>query len=269
MTAAQADVEMSLKLLPEPRPAAELTAPAPASSPPPPKARAHRAEELTPFVAWSSEARSARPPELTGAREASLFDGFLNAPEAIVDRLLSPERVPALVVAAAAVTASCAAAYEAALVWGFHLPSARPIAMAPLMILLAEAAAVGPIFAASVLAAARIPLARLGAALLAASATGALLMAALAPAIVVVIGFDREWLGPLSMVAAFLLAASVSGLRLYRLLMGMAERLYQREAGPTARLSPADAERAALVARLACMSVGFTLGLACWTSSSL
>jgi hypothetical protein len=219
-------------------------------------------------VAWTLETRTAGPARLADAQPSSLFDGFLHHPGVVIDHLLTPKRVPELVITSAAITAVAAALYEAAIVTGFHLPSLRPVLAGPLMVLVAEAAAVGPIYAASVMAAARLPVARLGAAMLAATATGALLLAALAPALYVVIDYDRQWLGPVAMVAAFALAGLTSGRRLYRLLLGMAERLYQNEAGPTARLLPADAERAALVARVACMAVGFTLSLACWTSSA-
>ena len=85
--------------------------------------------------------------------------------------------------------------------------------------LLALAASLGPIYAASILLAARVPLARLVAALLASAATGSLVLAGLAPPLYLMWRLDSEWAGPLTLCAAFLLSGLSAGARIHRLLL--------------------------------------------------
>ncbi|MFP2934106.1 hypothetical protein ACLESO_55075, partial [Pyxidicoccus sp. 3LG] len=143
-------------------------------------------------------------------------------------------------------------------------------ALTALNVLLSLAVSLGPIYVTGILVAARVPLARLVAALLASAATGVLLLAGLAPPLYLLWGLDSEWAGPLMLTAAFLLAGGAAGLRVHRLLELMAESVTRTALGdPTAVLGEADAFRVGILARIACMMVAFTLALGVWAFDAL
>jgi hypothetical protein len=135
---------------------------------------------------------------------------------------------------------------------------------------MALAASLGPIYATSILLAARVPLARLVAALLASAATGSLLLAALASPLYLLTRLNAEWAGPLMLTSAFLLAGSAAGARVHRLLGLMAEQVTRNALGDSAaKLSGEDAFRVGILARISCMVLAFTLALGFWAFNAL
>ncbi|HEX8437770.1 hypothetical protein, partial [Archangium sp.] len=137
-------------------------------------------------------------------------------------------------------------------------------------VLMALAASLGPIYAASILVAARVPLARLVAALLASAATGSLLLAGLAPPLYLLWRLDGEWAGPLLLTGAFLLSGTAAGARIHRLLSLMAESVTRAALdNPTAMLSAEDSYRVGILARVSWMMVAFTSGLGFWAFNAL
>jgi hypothetical protein len=127
-----------------------------------------------------------------------------------------------------------------------------------------------PIYAASILVAARVPLARLVAALLASAATGSLLLAGLAPPLYLLWRLDSEWAGPLLLTAAFLLSGGAAGARIHRLLSLLAESVTRAALGnPTAALSAEDTFRVGILARVSWMMVAFTSALGFWAFDAL
>jgi len=233
----------------------------------PPRRAARAVESLTPFVGWRPEERSSLPTELfEGPREPSLLVDLLREPSSVVERLLDPARASPLVLGSLTAIAVGTAAFAAVIAKAFGGSElAKAACLAGLTVLGATAAALGPVWVAGVLVAARVPLSRLVPAILGAAATGALLLGALAPATYFLWRLDSEWAGPLSAVAAFVVAGTSAGARLRRTLILVAERVTCDALGdPDARLSAADAFRVGIVARVALMMLGFTYGLALW-----
>jgi hypothetical protein len=241
---------------------------------PPARTRAPAHEPLTPFLPWSAEERVPLPAEVGASpSEGSLLVELLREPTGIVDRLLDPSRLHGVVlgslcaiVAGAGVfaQATSAALHGGSLWWG------RPVLLMSLNVLMALAASLGPIYAASLLVAARVPLARLVGALLAATATGSLLVGALAPPLYVLWRLDNEWAGPLMLLATFVLAGFVAGARIHRLLQTMALAVTRAALGdPAATLSAGDAFRVGIVARIAWMLLAFTLACGFWALDAL
>ncbi|MFY0565406.1 hypothetical protein ACN28E_16405 [Archangium lansingense] len=231
------------------------------------------AEPLTPFMPWSVEERAPLPePALPGEPERQLLVELLREPSAIVERLLDPARLQGLVVGSVGVIAvgTSVFAATASAARGHGEPWALPAALASVNVLMGLAASLGPIYAASILVAARVPIARLVAALLASAATGSLLLAGLAPPLYLLWRLDAEWAGPLLLTAAFLLSGAAAGARIHRLLSLLAEAVTRTALGnASAVLSPEDAFRVGILARVSWMMVAFTSGLGFWAFNAL
>lgn len=255
------------------RPVASPEVP-PAPSAPQPSQAPRLIEPLTPFVPWSPEERAPLPGvDAADAEERSLLVELLREPLSIVERLLDPSRLQGVVLGSLGIIVASASAMTLvttrAMVWRgtwWWLPSVA----ASLGVLGSLAASIGPIYATSMLVSARVPLARLMGALLAATATGSVLLAALAPPVYVLWALDREWAGPLMFCFAFGLAGIVSGARIHGLLKLMAQAVTRAALGdPTAVLSTEDAFRVGIVARVACMLLAFTLACCFWPLMTL
>ncbi|MFL5354541.1 hypothetical protein [Archangium sp.] len=231
------------------------------------------AEPLTPFMPWSVEERAPLPEPATASEpERQLLVELLREPSFIVERLLDPTKLQGLVLGSVGVitvsTSLFAATSSAAR--GHGESWALPAALTSLNVLMALAASLGPIYAASILVAARVPLARLVAALLASAATGSLLLAGLAPPLYLLWRLDAEWAGPLLLLGAYLLSGAAAGARIHRLLSLMAESVTRSALGDaSAVLSAEDAFRVGILARVSWMMVAFTSGLGFWAFNAL
>ena len=182
---------------------------------------------------------------------------LVSDPAAVVERILDPRRLEGLVVGALAVLVGSTALFAAGLMGAAGWPAVlRASALSALSVLLGLAAALGPIYATSLVVAARLPLAHLVGVLLAAVASGALLLPALAPAAHAALRFDPVWAGPLAAVASFGLFGLVTGARLWRLLFGLAEAAGPLDVGTRFRLR--------ILARMALVFTGLTVSLAFW-----
>jgi len=246
------------ELFPSPRPRTPIIA------------RLARTEPISPFVPWSAADREELP-DAVGERESSLLIDLLRDARKIVERLLDPEQLQRTVLGSLVVIVTTVGFFAATVVSArLGADAWRAMAVLPFNALLGLAAALGPIYATSVLVAARLPLARLVATMLSASATGGLILAALAPIPYGVWKLDAEWAGPLSLLAVFGVSALVSGARLRQQLLIMAEEVVRAASGdPTARLCAADEFRVRIVARMAMVFVAFTLALAVWAFDAL
>lgn len=237
-----------------------------------PTAGLGRSEPLSPFVAWSAEDRARIPPELLEViQQRSLLSELLRDAPALVQRLLDPPRLRPTTYACLATIFASEAAFAAAarahLGWGAAMHSAI---LTPLGTILAIAAVIGPIYATSLLTAARLPQARLVPILLAAVATGALVLLPIAPITHVAMGFDREWAGPLSVCGAFALCAIAAGARIRALLLELATEVARRSTGQrSTTLSPDDAYRVGILARMAMILLGFSCTLALWAFDAM
>jgi len=229
-------------------------------------------EQLSPFVPWSSEDRSPLAEDSSPASGAqSLLVDLLRDPAAVTERLLDPQRLQALVLGSAGIIAGCTSFFAAAATvargkeawWG-------SAALTSLNVLMSLAASLGPIYATGILLAARVPLARLVAALLASAATGSLLLAGLASPLYLLTRLNAEWAGPLMLTSAFLLAGAAAGARIHRLLSLMAEQVTRQSLGAsTVKLSEEDAFRVGILARISWMMLAFTLALGFWAFNAL
>jgi hypothetical protein len=230
-----------------------------------------KSEPLSPFMPWSQEEREPLPQsDEPLANGRSLLADLLREPTAIVERLLNPAHIQGLVLGSAVIIAVGTSFFAAAASvargkeawWGSAV-------LTSLNVLMSLAASLGPIYATGILVAARVPLARLVAALLSASAAGSLLLAGLAPPLYLMWRLDAEWGGPLMMVGAFLLSGAAAGARIHRLLSVMAETVTRSALGENARLREEDAFRVGIVARVSMMMLAFTLALGFWGFNAL
>lgn len=238
-----------------------------------PKKKPAAAEPLSPFVPWSAEERAPLPEWVAQLPvDRNLVVELLREPAAIVERLLDPVRLRGLVLGSVGFivvgTSLFAATSSAARDAGqAGLLSA---ALTSLNVLMALAASLGPIYAAGMLLAARVPLARLVAALLASAASGSLVLAALSPPLYLLWRLDSEWSGPLMLLSAFLVSGAAAGARIHKLLVRMALEVTRAALGdPTAALSKDDAERVGILARVSWMMLGFTTAIGFWAFKAL
>ncbi len=224
-----------------------------------------RGEPVTPFVPWSADDRAQLSDELDGAMPLPIE--LLCDPPKIVRRLLDPDQVTSTVLGALAVIASASAFFGAVMAvvrGGDMMAVAQSAGLLAVSGVLALAAALGPIYAAGVLVAARLPMARLVATLVASAAAGAMILAALVPIPYGLFRVDPEWAGPLSVMGVFGLAALASGRRLYVLLFGLAETVVTHVRGDDAMLSDGERFRVGIVARMAMTFLAFTSALGMW-----
>ena len=224
-------------------------------------------EPLSPFVAWAAEERAALPGELLApAADASLLVEALRDPRAVVERLLDPLQGLSLVLGSVGLILAGTAFFTliaAAARGSTHFVAQA--ALAGVNVLMAVAAALGPVYATSILVCARMPMGRLVATLLSSAATAALVLGSLAPVVYVLWRIDDFWAGPLALVTSFAVAGIAGGARIHRLLTIMAEAVTRAAlSDPTAELSPDDAFRVGILARVSLMFLGFTIALAFW-----
>jgi hypothetical protein len=228
----------------------------------------HRGHEpLSPFVTWAAEERGALPSEAQeSGQPQSLVVDVLRDPAAVVEQLLDPARTPSLVVGSVAMVMAGTSFFSAAAAAAQGGSGVLATALAAgANVLVAMAAAVGPIYAASILVAARVPLGRLVAALLSCAATGSLVLAGMGPLAYVLWQLDDVWAGPLALVGGFGVAGMAAGVRLHHVLTLMAKAVTRATLrDPTAGLSPGDTMRVGILARVSLMVVGFTVALAFW-----
>ncbi len=233
----------------------------------PTTALAPRGEPLSPFVAWSDEQRAALdvasvdPPE----QRRSPFVEMVTDPGRFAARILDPRELQAVIVTSTAAVVLGAGAF--ALIVRMDAGVLTAVGAAgrlALSVLLAIAAALGPIHAAGILVAARVPLPRLVAVMLGSNAVGMLVLAPLAPVVRFLAIQDAEWVGPLALVGAFALAATLAGVTLWRLLRALAVAMLHALGGPRAALSESDTFRVGIVSRLALVFMGYTAMLALW-----
>lgn len=222
-------------------------------------ARGAITERLSPFLPWTEAERQPLPASVLGADiEPSLVVDLLRDPAAIVERIGDAQRRTELVLGALASITGASVFLSVVTGLAMRVPN---LALASSLVtadaLIALAAALGPIYGVSILASARIPIARLVAILLCAAAAAMMLLAGLAPVVHVLWKLDPLWLGPSSLLVAFGASAVVGGARVHRLMMSCAKQ----SAGV---LTPDDAARVSTVARIAMLLTAFTSGLAFW-----
>ena len=231
-------------------------------------------EPLSPFVPWSSEDRAplheAEASTPAADRQPLLVD-LLRDPAAITERLLDAVAAPG---PGARLGGHHRRVHELLRRGGQRRPGKEAwwgsAALTSLNVLMSLAASLGPIYATSILLAARVPLARLVAALLAAAATGSLLLAGLASPLYLLTRLNPEWAGPLMLTSSFLLAGAAAGARIHRLLSHMAETVTGKALGDAAvKLGQEDAFRVGILARISWMMLAFTLALGFWAFNAL
>jgi hypothetical protein len=234
--------------------------------------RRPRSELVSPFVAYGPEDRGEIPERMIEAAEdRSLVGDLLRDPGAVVERILDPARAERTILGSLAAIAGSAALYALVVKGGAGLPeAARAAGLVPASMLLALAAVLGPVWATGLMIAARLPLARLVGTLTAAVATGALLLVPLAPLTRVALELNPAWAGPLSICASFGTVAAAAGGRVRGLLLRLALQV-ARDASPavTIELTPHDAFRVGILARMAMVLIAFTQALAFWSFDSL
>jgi hypothetical protein len=218
-------------------------------------------EPSSPFVEKPIIEREPIPVVEEGPRP--IFLELLGAPAVLVERMEKREELDRLILGSIGTILLCLAFYATiSLSWAGPLRVLRGTAFVSLSTLLALASAFGPVYAASLLLAARIPLARLIGVILSSAATGSLILAACAPVPFFLHRLDRAWAGPLSMLIAFLISALVSGARIHTTMHALAEK-----SCPV--MTPDARHRVGVLARVSWMVVGFTLALALWGFDAL
>ena len=230
-------------------------------------ARPRRFEPVSPFVAWSADERAPLPDLVDIEAPASLVADLLRDPDAVVERLLDPQRIQSLVLGTLLVIGITTGFFGATAASGrFGGDVLRAGTLVPLNALMALAAALGPIYATGLLVAARLPLAKLVATLLSSAATGALILGALAPIPYALWEIDPVWAGPLSLVGAFALSAVVAGARMHGLLRMLAEAIAKgtEEGDKSGELSDGDRFRVGIIARMSLLFLAFTSALSMW-----
>lgn len=237
----------------------------PSASTPVTPSRTVGREPLSPFVAWSAEAQAPLPlEELTAERaRPGVLVEIITAPERFAARVVEARGMEATIggLLGVAVLGSAAFGLVVRLDQGLPVAAGAGLRLA-LSVVLAVAAAIGPIHAAGVLVAARVPLPRLVAVMLAATAVGAAALAPLGPVVRFLHGYDATWWGPLALVGAFVVAAAVAAVTLRRLLLSLAEEA--SSGSGRGALSEGDLFRVGIVARMALVFLGYTSMLALW-----
>jgi hypothetical protein len=216
-------------------------------------------EPTSPFVAIErDEIRVAD----TDGPHPLLFD-LLGAPERVVLRLLDPSAVERALLGSLTAIAAGTGLFAVMMMMPFGPWAAlRSSVLVAMNVLIALSAALGPIWAAGLLASARLPLSRLVGALVTSAATGSLILAAFAPIPHLLQRWDPEWAGPLAVVFCFAAAALTAGKRMHRTLLLMAEAI--KRARTDAPLDPAERDRVSLLARVSMVVFSFTVALSVW-----
>lgn len=200
--------------------------------------------------------------ELLQRQAPSLLKDLLTNPAALAERMLDPVEAPrsmaqtlGLLVATSAMTGGFLASVSTAGIL-------RAAALLPVAVVLAVAAAMGPVAATALLAGARVPWQLLAAALTAAVTAGALTLIALVPIAVVLMRIDPIWAGPLAVTCSFLIAGAISGFRIHEVLKALATMVCARTGEP---LAGERVGRIDLVGRVAMVQLAFTMSVAVWS----
>lgn len=196
-------------------------------------------------------------------RQPPLVLEILRDPHRVLAKMDAPAEVQRVVLAALATLVACAAVVAFVVVRGELVDAARGAALLAQNLLLALAASIGPVYAASIVLAARVPLARLVVILLCSTAAGAMVLLASSPAPWFLLSLDRMWLGPCGLVAAFGVAGVATGVRLHATLV-----LFATDAKGAA-LDDDELARVRMLARLASVIVGANIALALWGFDAL
>lgn len=219
-----------------------------------------RSEPRSPFLG----AEPARAPSLDALvdedqRDRPLVLELVCDVPAVVRRLAAPGELEGLVKAGLLLTVASAGVHAAGLMSPYGpLVAARAAGLTAASLLFGLAAALGPIYGTGVLVAARLPMARLVAVLLAATAAGALGLAGLTPLVRLALAWDPVWVGPLAQVGGFLVMGALTGLRLSRLLVALAE------ASAPGPLTEGARFRVGILSRMALSFSALTTCLALW-----
>lgn len=216
-------------------------------------------EPTSPFLADLEPAT----PLVPRRREPPLFLEILRAPATVLARMSTPVEVQRVVIAALGAIAACSIVLAFVVVRGDLLAAARSAGLLTTNLLFALAASIGPIYAASIVVAARVPVARLVVVLLCSTAAGAMVLIAASFLPWFLLSVDREWFGPLSLVAAFGFAGLAAGVRLHSTLV-----LFAVDAkGST--LDDDELARVGALARLASVVIFSNVALALWGFDAL
>ena len=217
-------------------------------------------EPTSPFVAVDRDEIRVGLPE--NGPSPLLLD-LLGSPASIVDRLLDPDALERTLLGSLSAIALGTAAFAVMLMAPHGTAVAlRASVLAAANMLIALAAALGPIWASGLLVSARLPLSRLVGSLVTSAATGALILAALAPLPHLCQKWDPEWAGPLSVVSCFAFAGIAAGKRIHRTLLILAERI--KKARSDQPLDPAEIHRVKMLAERAMIFFSFTVALSVW-----
>ncbi|MBL8915381.1 MAG: hypothetical protein JNM17_32050 [Archangium sp.] len=218
-------------------------------------------ELASPFIAIEDAGPELKT--LVERQPPSLLQQLLTDPKAIAERMLDPALAPktmahtvGLLLVSTTLTGAFLASLSRVEIW-------RAAGLLPVALVLAVAAAMGPVAATAVMAGARLPWQLLAAALTTAMTAGALTLAALAPIAVVAMSLNREWLGPLAVVGSFAIAGIVSGRRIHAVLVALAQSVNTRAGG--VKLDDEALDRVRLVGRVAFVQLAFTTSLAIWS----
>lgn len=183
-------------------------------------------EPLSPFVHWTPAERTPiTERQVAEAERPGLFVHLLRNPRAVVHLLLDRQRVQRTVFFSivSILLSSAFSGFVMSLAWADGMRDVWiTTLLLPAGILSAIASAMGPIYAAGILYAVRLPLARVACVLLAAVAAGSIFLAALSPLALFMWSQDRIWIGPLTVVGVFVLVAGTSGGVIRRLLLELA-----------------------------------------------
>jgi hypothetical protein len=221
-------------------------------------------EPISPFVVWTKDDRRSLD-DLRTQRSPSLLVDLMQDADAMVERLLGREGQGAVLGSLLVLVVS--SAFFA--VVNTSMYSSADIALgalvAPLDALMSIAASLGPIYAAGLLLAARIPLGRLVGVLMAASAHGALVLAAMTPIPYFAWRADRMYWGPGALIIVFLISGIAAGARLHKMMHRLAQRIRYASSDPMHdALTGGEVFRVGILARVSMMMLAFTAALAFW-----
>ena len=225
-------------------------------------------DTLSPFLSWEAEPVEAPPVE---EADAELLFQLLRDPVAVVERALDPEQVQR-VAQTAILVAIASGSLAAGLILSAWGEPWREVVLSALMVpvglLGALVASLFPIYGLSVLYQVRMPLSLLITLLSAATAGAAQLLLALSCVPFLLWQLDRDWAGPLSLVAVAVLSALACGSRLRALFAHLIGR--STEAGALKQGIPLWVHtddvpiRVAVFVRLSMFLLIFTNALASW-----
>ncbi len=223
----------------------------------------YRSEHLSPFLPWHADERRLDPARDDASD--SLIVQLMQAPAAVVDRLLDPSQAQRTVLASLGSIAGAGAIASLIMLSGWDDPMRNRLLDALMVsagLLGALAASIAPTWGLAVARTVRMPMAQLVAILTTSVASASLLLVALSAAPAVLWRIDAAWAGPLALVGAFVIAAAGCALRFRSQLLLLAER--GGTAGASAHPHGADRVRIESFARGAMLVLAFTTTLSGW-----